>query len=85
MKTMINLAKEILNNTKDLEFEEIFLYVKEHLYERWVKDLPKLSDEEEKNLLTKKRGELYKLLTVDSNFKRLNDGKWTTQVVDSIF
>ncbi|MBN3534928.1 DNA-directed RNA polymerase subunit delta [Mycoplasma procyoni] len=81
MKTMIQLAIDSLENGKQLQFEEIFDYVKANLYDKWISQYSNISEEEEYEMLTRKRGELYKLLTVDSHFRRLNDGSWTTEIL----
>ncbi|UWD34251.1 DNA-directed RNA polymerase subunit delta [Mesomycoplasma molare] len=77
MKTMIVLAKEILEKEREMEFEKIFSHIQEKLQEKWNVSLNANEENAIENLLVKKRGELYRLLTVDSNFKRLNDGRWT--------
>ncbi|QJR43932.1 DNA-directed RNA polymerase subunit delta [Mycoplasma miroungirhinis] len=75
-ETMLTISiKAFLDNKKEeLDFETIFQYVKKHFMEKWTIENNDLLSEDK--LLEKKRGELYKLLTVDRQFNRLADGRW---------
>ncbi|MBN0919141.1 hypothetical protein JV175_00695 [Mycoplasma gypis] len=58
-----------------LTFEEIFNYVRDRFDEDWKNSKPE--DYDLDLLYQNKRGELYKLLTIDGGFFRLADGRWT--------
>ncbi|AIU33820.1 DNA-directed RNA polymerase subunit delta [Metamycoplasma hominis] len=76
-KSQVDIAKEILDRHDALDFETLFNYVKDELLERWKEELTSsISDEE---LLIKKRGELYKLLTIDGRFFKKVNGLWTSK------
>ncbi|MBN4089289.1 hypothetical protein OF364_01420 [Mycoplasma enhydrae] len=75
-KTLLNIAEDILRGRKSIEFNALFDEIKEILFERWRNETdPNVNDEQ---LLLKKRGELYRLLTVDGKFFHNADGTWTT-------
>ena len=73
--SMIDIAKEAIGNSSKT-FDEIFSTVSKKLLNNWKLEASKNISENE--LLEKKRGEFYKLLTIDSRFFRNNDGTWTT-------
>ncbi|RMA79032.1 hypothetical protein JN00_0077 [Metamycoplasma subdolum] len=76
MNTMVDVARKALKANQDQEFHTLFETVKSELFNRWKEESnPSLTDEE---LLEIKRGELYKLLTIDGHFYRNDDGTWTT-------
>ena len=80
--TMVDTAKDFLGHQKSVEFDAIFDKVKEVLFDSWRAETPtELSDVE---IINKKRGELYKLLTIDSRFFRNNDGTWTAIRPDTL-
>ncbi|MBG0730507.1 DNA-directed RNA polymerase subunit delta [Mycoplasma sp. 'Moose RK'] len=73
MKTIISIAVEFLKTRENAHFNDIFLEVQTQLMSKWETQLPKSSPEK---ILTLKRGELYKLLTIDGNFVALGDNTW---------
>ncbi|AJR11897.1 Uncharacterised protein [Mesomycoplasma dispar] len=73
MKTIISIAVNFLKNREQAHFSDIFLEVQTSLMAKWENQLPNLSTEK---ILTLKRGELYKLLTIDGNFVALGDNNW---------
>lgn len=60
-----SLARDALLQKKELKFFEIFSYIKTKLWEEWRESNSHLTEEE---LISKKCGELSKLLTYDTNF-----------------
>ncbi|AWX42564.1 Uncharacterised protein [Metamycoplasma cloacale] len=75
-KTMTDIAIEIIGSSKGKEFSDIFEGTKNVLLDQWIAESK--SDISEEELLEVKRGILYKLLTIDGNFFRNEDGTWTT-------
>ncbi|MGZ9428444.1 3'-5' exonuclease [Mycoplasma sp. 1012] len=75
MDTMISLSVEVLSTKSYMQFEDIFTFVKNKLQKKWF-EKGEFTHEEKELVLQKKRGELYRLLTVTSDFERLNDGTW---------
>ncbi|ACF07589.1 conserved hypothetical protein [Metamycoplasma arthritidis 158L3-1] len=79
---MVDVAKKVFDQEDSMEFEEIFELTKQVLFDNWRKEAPeKMTDEK---LLEVKRGELYKLFTVDGHFFRNENGTWTTKRPDVI-
>ncbi|WP_434337029.1 DNA-directed RNA polymerase subunit delta [Mesomycoplasma conjunctivae] len=76
MDTIISVAKEFLSNKSEATFEEIFKQVQIRLMSKWEKEL-KGKYKNAEQILIYKRGELYKLLTIDGNFIPLGDNVWT--------
>ncbi|TPR54658.1 DNA-directed RNA polymerase subunit delta [Metamycoplasma neophronis] len=75
-KTLVDVAKEVLENHTKLDFKSLFEGVEAELFPRWrAETSPEISDEK---LLENKRGELYRLLTIDGRFFHNEDGTWTT-------
>ncbi|ASI53630.1 DNA-directed RNA polymerase subunit delta [Metamycoplasma hyosynoviae] len=74
--TMTEIAYQILLERKTLTFDELFNSVKNVLLETWNEELSANYTIEQ--IIEKKRGELYKLLTIDSKFFRNNDETWTS-------
>ncbi|WP_027123002.1 DNA-directed RNA polymerase subunit delta [Metamycoplasma spumans] len=74
-KTLVDVAKEILLNHENLRFGELFENVKNELFERWRSEASEEIDDEK--LLENKRGELYRLMTIDGRFFHNEDGTWT--------
>ncbi|WP_045433933.1 DNA-directed RNA polymerase subunit delta [Metamycoplasma canadense] len=75
-KTLLDVAEENLKNNQNLDFSELFNSIKEILFERWRSETSETVSDEE--ILIRKRGELYRLLTIDGKFFRNVDGSWTT-------
>ncbi|TPE58046.1 hypothetical protein FJO69_00345 [[Mycoplasma] falconis] len=79
MKTYITLvdeAKNVLNGIESMSFAVLFNKISSKLFDRWREETPQeVSDEK---LLEQKRGELYRLLTIDGAFFHNEDGTWTT-------
>ncbi|UUD36953.1 Uncharacterised protein [Mycoplasmopsis californica] len=75
MKTMVDIALEHLNAHGEDKFENIFVSIKNEFLERWQHESEKNNTPIEETL-TKKMGELYKLLTVDAKFTYLGDNRW---------
>ncbi|AAV27356.1 hypothetical protein mhp013 [Mesomycoplasma hyopneumoniae 232] len=74
VKTIISIAIDFLKNRESAHFSDIFLEVQTSLMSKWENQLPNLSTDK---ILTLKRGELYKLLSIDGNFVPLGDNYWT--------
>ncbi|WP_373436250.1 DNA-directed RNA polymerase subunit delta [Metamycoplasma equirhinis] len=75
-KTLVDVAKEILDTKEAMNFQDIFANVKSQLFDRWRAETSNnVSDDE---LLEKKRGELYRLLTIDGRFFHKENGEWTS-------
>ncbi|WP_412031760.1 DNA-directed RNA polymerase subunit delta [Metamycoplasma buccale] len=73
--TMAEVAKEILSKEEKMEFEIVFNKTKEILFSNWR--LEASNDISDEKLIDIKRGELYKLFTIDGRFFRNEDGSWT--------
>lgn len=75
MKTILSVVKEYLTNNKynESSFEDIFNYVEKELSVQWAKQHDKDFDE----IVDIKRGEVYKLLTIDGSFIRNEDGTFS--------
>ncbi|WP_069096539.1 DNA-directed RNA polymerase subunit delta [Mesomycoplasma ovipneumoniae] len=73
MKTIILIAINFLKNRESAHFSDIFLEVQIALMSKWENQLPNLSTDK---ILTLKRGELYKLLTIDGSFVALGNNYW---------
>ncbi|ENY69726.1 DNA-directed RNA polymerase subunit delta [Mycoplasmopsis arginini] len=75
-KTLLDVAEEILQKKQNLDFYTLFNSIQQILFERWRNENDEsVSDEQ---ILLRKRGELYRLLTVDGRFFHNIDGTWTT-------
>lgn len=75
-KTLLDVAEEILQKKQNLDFYTLFNSIQQVLFERWRNENDEsVSDEQ---ILLRKRGELYHLLTVDGRFFHNIDGTWTT-------
>ncbi|AZG68586.1 DNA-directed RNA polymerase subunit delta [Mycoplasma struthionis] len=75
-KSLVDVAKSILDENENLEFATLFEGVKEQLFSRWRDETPEeISDQK---MLENKRGELYRLLTIDGRFFYNNNGTWTS-------
>ena len=72
MKTILSVIKEYMEKEKrdDFTFEEIFQQVEKNLSADWAKELSQDFDE----VILIKKGETYKLLTIDGDFVRNDDG-----------
>ena len=72
MKTILSVIKEFMNKSKrdDYTFDEIFEQVEKQLSIEWAKDNSQDFDE----IIINKKGETYKLLTIDGDFIRNEDG-----------
>ncbi|EFF41624.1 DNA-directed RNA polymerase subunit delta [Mycoplasmopsis alligatoris] len=81
MKTMIDLAIEVVSSDKDrwFTFEEIFEHVENNLRESWTNNFVNEKNDYEQ-IKTKKLGELYRFLTVTGSFSRNSDGLWKINV-----
>ncbi|WP_337896133.1 DNA-directed RNA polymerase subunit delta [Mesomycoplasma ovipneumoniae] len=73
MKTIISIAINFLKNRESAHFSDIFLEVQVALMSKWENQLPNLSTDK---ILTLKRGELYKLLTIEGSFVALGNNYW---------
>ena len=68
------------NKGRDFTFIEIFDYVKSALVEQWLgNNSLSLSKDQ---LIEKKSGEVYKLLTVDGGFIRHEDRTWSKRKIN---
>ncbi len=72
MKTILSVIKAYMEKSKrdDFTFDEIFQQVEKELSPEWAKDTTKDFDD----IIANKKGETYKLLTVDGSFIRNDDG-----------
>lgn len=72
MKTILDIIKNYMNKSKrdDFTFDEIFEQVEKELSGEWAKSINKDFDD----ILIDKKGETYKLLTIDGGFVRNEDG-----------
>ncbi|WP_215772399.1 DNA-directed RNA polymerase subunit delta [Mesomycoplasma hyorhinis] len=73
MKTLITAAIEALKLNSQLSFNDLFNSILKDFLPKWKEELPNLSFDE---ILIRKKGELYKLLTVDGNFTMVGDNVW---------
>ncbi|AIA29257.1 hypothetical protein MCFN_00415 [Mycoplasmopsis californica] len=80
MKTMLDIVSEIAlkecDNGVYVEFNTLFEGVEAELKSKWFNEAEEKEVEYEK-IRINKLGELYRLLTVDSNFVRNQQGKWS--------
>ncbi|PZV99857.1 DNA-directed RNA polymerase subunit delta [Metamycoplasma auris] len=76
-KTLLDVAQEVLDKRLKMDFSKLFDQVKKILFDRWREEIDPSVDDE--TILLKKRGELYRLLTVDGRFFHNSDGTWTTK------
>ncbi|AWX69293.1 DNA-directed RNA polymerase subunit delta [[Mycoplasma] anseris] len=75
-RTMADVAESILNSHGKADFAKLFDETAKILFSKWRKEtIESISDEK---MLEIKRGELYKLLTIDGRFFRNENGTWTT-------
>lgn len=74
MKTILSVIKEFMrldqNVGNDFTFDELFEQVEKTFSSEWAKQTDMDFDE----IINKKKGETYKLLTVDGSFVRNDDG-----------
>ena len=72
MKTIVSVIIDFMTKTKrnDLTFDEIFNQVEKELSAEWAKDTTQDFDD----IILNKKGETYKLLTIDGDFVRNDDG-----------
>ncbi|ENY53968.1 DNA-directed RNA polymerase subunit delta [Metamycoplasma alkalescens] len=76
-KTLLDVVEEILDGKDNMEFAKLFDMTQKILFPRWRNETdPNISDDA---ILLRKRGELYRLLTVDGRFFHNIDGTWTTK------
>lgn len=86
MKTMIEITLEYMlekcagDKKKDvyLTFDNIFNHVEKELTEKWKIEAA-TKEKEYLKIRTNKMGELYRILTLDSRFRRSPEGLWTTR------
>ncbi|WP_022935062.1 hypothetical protein ACJA28_03085 [Mesomycoplasma moatsii] len=72
MKTILSVIKNYMEKSKrdDYTFDEIFEQVEKELSPEWAKNTSYDFDD----IVNNKKGETYKLLTVDGDFIRNEDG-----------
>lgn len=72
MKTILSVIKEFMSKSKNKSytFDEIFEQVEKQLSAEWAKNTSKDFDD----IILNKKGETYKLLTIDGSFIRNEDG-----------
>lgn len=77
MKTIISVIHEYmsisLKQKSSHTFDEIFEQVEKQLSQQWAKDNSKDLDD----IILNKKGETYKLLTIDGSFVRNDDGTFS--------
>lgn len=72
--TVVQIAREYLEKEGNSYFEDIFQAVKNELLFKWKEVLPHIPEED---LIIKKRGELYKILTITAQFYFFKEeNKW---------
>ncbi|MBU4690519.1 hypothetical protein KQ874_02320 [Mycoplasma sp. ES3157-GEN-MYC] len=80
MKTMLDVVSQIAyehcKDGKYVEFNFLFNKVEKELKEKWEVEADEKGKEYDA-IRVNKLGELYRLLTVDSNFLRNAKGQWT--------
>ncbi|WP_029608679.1 DNA-directed RNA polymerase subunit delta [Mycoplasma simbae] len=80
MKTMLDVVSEIASveckNGTYVEFNLLFDKVEEELRSKWFNEAEEKGKEYDA-IRVNKLGELYRLLTVDSNFVRNAKGQWS--------
>ncbi|ADN68778.1 DNA-directed RNA polymerase subunit delta [Mycoplasmopsis fermentans] len=80
MKTMLSIALEYISEKskdgKNIKFNDIFKEIKANLNDKWVAEAEN-KNLDFKDLETNKKGELYRLLTVDSRFVHKGNNEWT--------
>lgn len=72
-KSMLEVAEVFLRTNKETTFNQLWLEISKQLKAHWKTEDKSISVPE---LEFKKRGELYKLLTLDGKFLRLRNSKW---------
>lgn len=74
MKTILSVIKEFMlkdkNKGDSFSFDTLFDQVEKELSHEWAKQ----TDIDFDDMLLKKKGETYKLLTIDGSFIRNDDG-----------
>lgn len=74
MKTILSVIKDFMSQTKNKDnsfsFDELFEQVEKNLSPEWAKQ----SEIDFDDMISKKKGETYKLLTIDGSFVRNDDG-----------
>lgn len=72
MKTILSVIKSYMQKNKrdDYTFDEIFNQVEKELSAEWAKSTTQDFDD----IILNKKGETYKLLTIDGDFIRNEDG-----------
>lgn len=72
MKTILSIIKEYMTkkHRDDYTFDELFELVEKELSPEWAKNNSKDFDE----IISNKKGETYKLLTISGDFVRNEDG-----------
>ncbi|AAT27611.1 DNA-directed RNA polymerase subunit delta [[Mycoplasma] mobile] len=75
--TTIDVIMKAFQNEESLNFEGIFSFLEKEFKPLWEQEATTKNITYE-NLLVKKRGEVYKLLTIHGDFVKLKENKWTT-------
>ncbi|UUD35058.1 hypothetical protein NPA07_04605 [Mycoplasmopsis caviae] len=82
MKTMLSIVLEYTSEKcqggKFVKFNDIFKEVRTSLSEKWSVEAA-TKEIDFKDLEVEKKGELYRLLTVDSRFVHKGNNEWTTR------
>lgn len=73
MKTLITSAIDALKRNSELSFDDLFNMILKDFLPKWKEELPNLTFE---GILIRKKGELYKLLTVDGHFMMVGNNIW---------
>lgn len=78
MKSMLEIAMDVVRENGELSFKDIFNKVKSIKESEWKQDEEgnKLTEEKYKGKLEKKQGELFTYLTLDGRFVMTNTNVW---------
>ncbi|MGL4343034.1 MAG: DNA-directed RNA polymerase subunit delta [Metamycoplasmataceae bacterium] len=76
MKTILSIINDVIHKREgeEISFEEIYEQVEMHLMDKWKIQFQNSTLDEIKET---KKGEVYKILTVEGSFLRTPEGKWT--------
>lgn len=74
MKTTLSTMKTFfeINGDKPQKFDDIFNYVEKEMSPQWAQ-----LDKDLEETIENKKGEIYKLLTIEGSFKLNEDDSWS--------
>lgn len=76
MQTMVDIAFEFLKTREKANFADIFDVIETNFQLKWQEESENNKVDYE-DIQIRKRGELYKLLTVDARFKYEQNNNWS--------